>query len=167
MQHSRCRRFCVPPSLNETQAFTIIPADRDVIYVHGSFCAPALKFGMHRFNPNEFYVGHCLYPATTFKSISSEKGGTVTHSGDCDPDSLFSLIDSWKSGFDTAALHLDSAWTATGYRPEPVTFMPSLSVCDDMANECADFILADEADRRVVLVARESLTRLAAVRVCR
>lgn len=153
--------------LNETQAFTIIPADRDVICVHGSFCAPALKFGTHRFNPNEFYVGRCLYPATTFKSISSEKGGTVTHSGDYDPDSLFSLIDSWKSGFDTAALHLDSAWTATGYRPEPVTFTPSLSVCDDMANECADFILADEADRRVVLVARESLTRLAAVMVCR
>jgi hypothetical protein len=139
-------------AINETHAFTIIPDDRDLIYVHGSFYAPGLKFGKRRFKVNAFYVGHCLYPATTFKERSSEKGDTVVGTNDYHHRSLFGLIDSWKDHFDTAALHLDPAWSASGCHPEPLAFTPTLCVCDDMVNECADFILADEVDRRVVLV---------------
>jgi hypothetical protein len=55
-------------ALNETQAFNVIPEDLDVIYVHGRFYAPGLKFG-DRFSDERFFVGHCLYPATTFQAL--------------------------------------------------------------------------------------------------
>ena len=47
-------------TLNDTQSFTIVPEDRDVIYVHGIFYTPVLKFGPDRFDRNMFHTGHCL-----------------------------------------------------------------------------------------------------------
>jgi hypothetical protein len=138
-------------ALNETQAFNVIPEDLDVIYVHGRFYAPGLKFG-DRFSDERFFVGHCLYPATTFQALSSEKGSTVVDVGDgYDPASLFGLIDSWRGGFSTAALGLDASWLST-FNPEAVDFQPTLCICDDTNKESADFILADDVARRVVLV---------------
>ncbi|MFP1155596.1 DEAD/DEAH box helicase [Mycobacterium sherrisii] len=140
-------------AINETQSFTIVPEDRDVIYVHGSFYAPALKFGPDRFNHNAFHVGHCLYPSEQFRDIATEKGDELTPSGGYDPDSLFGVIDGWRNGFDTDALSLDQQWMSTGYVPEAFSFTPSLVICDDKGdNESCDFILADAVSRRVVLV---------------
>jgi hypothetical protein len=42
-------------ALNELQAFNIIPDDLSVIYVHGRFYAPSLKFGKH-FHSSYFAV---------------------------------------------------------------------------------------------------------------
>lgn len=138
-------------ALNETQAFNVIPEDLNVIYVHGRFYAPGLKFG-HRFRDQSFFVGHCLYPSTTFKSIASEKGFKVANGGnDFDPDSLFALIDGWKTGFDTAGLSLSPEWI-NQFAPEAVAFKPTLCICDDTSKESADFIFADTANRRVVLI---------------
>lgn len=137
--------------LNDSQSFNIIPDDKSVIYVHGRFYAPGLKFGS-RFSRSEFFVGHCLYPAQTFKDISSEKGATVsTLTDDYDRASLFGLIDGWKNGFDTMKLGLSVPWV-NRYNPEPVQFTPTLCICDDTNKESADFILADKLNRRVVLV---------------
>jgi len=137
--------------LNDSQSFNIIPEDTSVIYVHGRFYAPGLKFGS-RFSRNEFFVGHCLYPAQTFKQISSEKGASIsTATDDYDSASLFGLIDGWKNGFDTATLGLSAPWVAR-YNPERVVFNPTLCICDDTHKESADFILADTLVRRVVLV---------------
>jgi hypothetical protein len=137
--------------LNESQSFNVIPDDRSVIYVHGRFYAPGLKFGP-RFSQSEFFAGHCLYPSETFKRIKSEKGARVVKSTDqFDPASLFGLIDGWRKGFDTKELKLAPGWTAR-YKPENVSFKPTLCICDDTQKESADFIFADSIDRRVVLV---------------
>lgn len=138
--------------LNETQSFNVIPDDPNVIYVHGGFYAPGLKIG-ERFQRDEFFVGHCLYPGDTFKKIKTEKGIKVLPDDRYDPDSLFGLIDQWaREGFDTEALAL-STWWLQRYRPETVRFAPTLCICDDMQSETADFILVDEdKDRRAVLV---------------
>lgn len=138
-------------ALNDAQSFSIIPDDTRVIYVHGRFYAPGLKYGK-RFSQEGFFVGHCLYPADTCMKIESEKGASVSTDGeDYDTASLFSLIDSWKNGFDTKKLNLSSAWVNL-FNPEQVKFDPDLLVCDDMDKETADFILADRSNRRVVLV---------------
>ncbi|WP_373123053.1 DEAD/DEAH box helicase [Mycobacterium marinum] len=140
-------------TVNDTQSFTIVPDDRDLIYVHGSFYTPALKFGPDRFDPNMFHTGHCLYPSVVLRKVKQEKGSRLTSQGGYDPKSLFGIIDSWKHGFDTGNLRLDSAWRTTGYAPEAFAFTPSLMICDDYGkNESCDFIIADHADRRVVLV---------------
>jgi superfamily II DNA or RNA helicase len=147
------RKRSIVRAFNDTQSFNIIPDDPNVIYVHGSFFAPGLKIG-DRFNPDEFFVGHCLYPSPKFKDISSEKGAFVAPGDQYDPDCLFALIDGWiQVGFDTGALDLDTTWTKR-FHPQPLKFHPSLAICDDMNKETADFILADEdADhRRVVMV---------------
>ncbi len=137
--------------LNKLQSFNVIPDDKQAIYVHGRFYAPGLKFG-DRFSQAGFFAGHCLYPSDLFKAIRSEKGGRVLKTkDDFDPDSLFSLIDSWKSGFDSEKLQLSKGWVAR-YRTERVAFRPTLCICDDTHKESADFILADSAERRVVLV---------------
>lgn len=138
-------------TLNESQSFNIIPDDKRVIYVHGRFYAPGLKFG-DRFSQDEFFAGHCLYPSPIFKNILSEKGARVLKASDqFDPCSLFSLIDSWRGGFDTEKLKLAKSWVGR-YHPERVVFKPTLSICDDTNKESADFILADSKQRRVVLV---------------
>jgi hypothetical protein len=137
-------------AINERQSFNIIPDDLNVIYVHGRFYAPALKFGP-RFSKSEFFAGHCLHPAETFKRISSEKGDHVVAKNGYDPNSLFGLIDGWKSGFDTEALKLSKAWTSK-YRLERIRFTPTHCVCDDIGSETADFIFADIDKRRVILV---------------
>lgn len=137
--------------LNESQSFNVIPDDRTVIYVHGRFYAPGLKFGS-RFSQSEFFAGHCLYPSDIFKRINSEKGGRVLKATDqFDPASLFALIDSWKRGFDTRDLNLAPTWISR-YRPEHFAFKPTLCICDDTQKESADFIFADAVDRRVVLI---------------
>jgi superfamily II DNA or RNA helicase len=143
------RKLPLCRTLNDLQSFSIIPDDISVIYVHGRFYAPGLKFGS-RFTRAGFFVGHCLYPADKFKSISSEKGASVSNDN-YDPASLFSLVDSWKNGFDSRELKLSSSWV-TLFQPERVKFDPSLCICDDMSKESADFIFADASDRRVVLV---------------
>lgn len=145
------RKVPLTRALNERQAFNIIPDDPEVIYVHGAFYAPGLKFG-ERFTPDEFYVGYCLYPAGRLKAIKMEKGAVVLPGDHYDPDSLFGLIDDWAQfGVDTDALGLDASWMRR-YQPEAVKFSPTLCICDDMGHESADFIIADEgADRRVVL----------------
>lgn len=146
--------------LNSQQLFSVIPRDKRFIYVQGRFFAPRLKFGEH-FDEDNFFVGKCLYPAERFKKAQSEKGrhvlgprgGKVTERPGryYDVDSLFGLIDSWGNGFDTRELALHQPWTKK-YQPEDVAFEPSIVICDDMGTEAADFILADEATRRVVLV---------------
>ena len=146
--------------INARKAFSVIPEDKRLIYVSGRFYAPGLKFG-NEFEQNSFYVGKCLYPANCFKEISSEKGSHVlkTRRGQphkkggkyFDPNSLFWFIDDWKNGFDTKKFRISSAWMNT-HKPEHVAFLPSIIVCDDMDNETADFIIADEERRRVVLV---------------
>lgn len=139
-------------AINETQSFTIVPEDRDVIYVHGSFYTPTLKYGPDRFNRNAFHVGHCLYPSQKFRDVSKEKGDHVTADG-YDPDSLFGVIDGWKDGFSTETLALDDEWSTTGYAPELFSFTPSTVICDDYgSNESCDFIMADAVGRRVVLI---------------
>lgn len=147
------RRVPLTRTLNERQAFNIIPDDPEVIYVHGAFYAPGLKFGQ-RFTAEEFFVGYCLYPSTQFEARKMEKGALTVGNGDgYDPDSLFGLIDSWtQAGFNTDSLALDQGWTQR-YQPEAVAFTPTLGICGDMGQETADFILADEGEnRRVVLV---------------
>ena len=146
------RKVPLTRALNERQAFNIIPDDPEVIYVHGAFYAPGLKFG-NRFTAEEFFAGYCLYPAARLKAIKMEKGAVVLPGDRYDPDSLFGLIDGWaQTGVDTDALGLDASWQRR-YQPEAVKFAPTLCICDDMKKETADFILADEgADRRVVLV---------------
>lgn len=145
--------------LTDQQAFNIIPDNRSVIYVHGRFYAPTLKFGSH-FDPASFFVGRCLYPSAVLKGLSEEKGrhvlsatGSRARSGGAnyDPGSIFGLIDSWCGGFDTQALRIDAGWHAR-YKPETFSFNPTLVICDDMGKESADFILADEAQQRVVIV---------------
>jgi hypothetical protein len=138
-------------ALNEAQSFNIIPDDTRLIYVHGKFYAPGLKFGS-RFSAKEFFVGHCLYPSDVFKNLKSEKGGYVVNGGDgYAPDSLFGLIDNWKGGFDSDTLSISSSWVGR-YRPESINFLPDLCICDDTNKETADFILADSITRRVVLI---------------
>lgn len=147
-------------TLNDTQSFTIVPEDRDVIYVHGSFYTPALKFGPDRFDSNMFHTGHCLYPSKNLGRTKMEKGKKLTAEGGYDPKSLFGIIDSWKHGFDTTQLKLESSWITTGYAPEQFAFMPSLMICDDTGkNESCDFIIADGADRRVILVHAKASTK--------
>jgi hypothetical protein len=143
------RKLPLCRTLNDLQSFSIIPDDISVIYVHGRFYAPGLKFGS-RFTKAGFFVGHCLYPADMFKNISSEKGAFVSKD-QYDPASLFGLVDSWKSGFDSKALKLSASWV-TLFQPERVKFDPSLCICDDMSKESADFIFADASNRRVVLI---------------
>ncbi len=105
-------------ALNEAASFSVIPEDKSVIYVHGRFYAPGLKFG-NRFSEEEFFVGHCLYPSATFKDITSEKGCHVIEATDAfDPKSLFSLIDGWKDGLNTATLNI-LPWR---YRPISTRF---------------------------------------------
>jgi len=137
---------------NERQAFNIIPDDPEVIYVHGAFYAPGLKFG-DRFAPEDFFVGYCLYPSARFKAIKMEKGEVVLPGDRYDANSLFGLIDDWaQTGVDTDGLGLDRRWEQR-YQPEAVKFAPTLCICDDMGYETADFIIADESiDRRAVLV---------------
>ena len=53
-------------ALNELQVLNSIPDDLSVIYVHGRFYAPSLKFGKH-FHSSNFAVGHCLYPSRTMR----------------------------------------------------------------------------------------------------
>ena len=143
------RKLPLCRTLNDLQSFSIIPDDISVIYVHGRFYAPGLKFGS-RFSRAGFFVGHCLYPSDKFKNISSEKGAFVSKDN-YDPASLFGLVDGWKNGFDSKALKLSSSWT-TLFQPERVKFDPSLCICDDMSKESADFIFADAFNRRVVLI---------------
>lgn len=146
--------------LNESQSFNVIPDDPNVIYVHGSFYAPGLKIGA-RFRTDEFFVGHCLYPAERFEKIKSEKGIKILSGDRYDPNSLFGVIDGWahaKDGFDTETLGLDASWLKE-YRPEAVQFKPTLCICDDMQSESADFILVDHGkDRRAVLVHAKAAT---------
>lgn len=140
-------------AINQMQAFTVVPEDRDRIYAHGSFYAPSLKFGPDRFNPNGFPIGHLLYPSQQFKSKETEKGDKVIGGNRYQTHSLFGLIDSWKSGFDTAELDLDPHWVRrSGYVPESLSFSPTALIVDDMGCECADFIIADTLGRRVVLI---------------
>ncbi|MHB8816440.1 MAG: hypothetical protein ACYDAE_24685 [Steroidobacteraceae bacterium] len=145
--------------LNDFQRFNIIPEDRRFIYVHGRVYATGLKFG-ERFDRDSFFVGRSLYPSQILRGIGEEKGsrvvktdGTVgvTDGASYDPNSLFSLIDTWGAGFDTQPLKIPAAWTAE-YAPEPLRFTPTLVICDDMKKESADFILADEVGQRFVLV---------------
>jgi hypothetical protein len=118
-------------AINDTQSFTVVPEDRDVIYVPGSFYAPALKFGPNRFNHNTFHVSHYLHPSKLFADIATGKGNHLTASGDYDHYSLFGVIDGWKNGFHTDALRLDPTWSSTGYVPEVFSFTPSVAICDD------------------------------------
>jgi hypothetical protein len=143
------RKLSLCRTLNDLQSFSIIPDDISVIYVHGRFYAPGLKFGS-RFTRAGFFVGHCLYPSDTFKKISSEKGASVSNDN-YDTASLFGLVDGWKNGFDSKKLKLSSSWVNL-FQPEHVQFDPSLCICDDMSKESADFIFADASNRRVVLV---------------
>jgi hypothetical protein len=152
-------RVTLTRAINDRQLFNVIPDDLDVIYVHGRFYAPGLKFGS-RFDAASFFVGQCLYPSPTFKERDSEKGRCVVlangtkavHDGDdYDPDSVFGLIDSWQSGFSATRMKVPSTW-GVEFSPERIKFNPTLVICDDMGNESADFILADEQARRVVLV---------------
>lgn len=145
-------------ALNELQAFNLIPDDLGVIYVHGRFYAPGLKFG-DRFDPSNFFVGQCLYPSPILKRLAVEKGRHVLRIGGAearddgeqyDADSVFALIDSWSTTFDSKSLRIPSDWTRE-YGLERLEFTPSLVICDDMNRESADFILADEKHRRVVI----------------
>jgi hypothetical protein len=153
-------RVTLSRKLNELQAFNIIPDDLSVIYVHGRFYAPGLKFG-DRFDRDSFFVGQSLYPSPVLKALTEEKGrhvlranGTRTTSDEgvkYDAESVFGLIDSWCSGFDTGDLDIPDAWM-NEYAPEAFEFKPTLVICDDMSKESADFILADEKRRRVAIV---------------
>jgi hypothetical protein len=84
-------------TLNDAQSFTIVPEDRDTIYVHGSFYTPALKFGPDRFDPNMFHTGHCLYPSKKSGDTKKEKGKAITSDGGDGPKSLFGIIDSGRT----------------------------------------------------------------------
>jgi superfamily II DNA or RNA helicase len=146
-------------SLNDLQAFNIVPDELGLIYVHGRFYAPSLKFGKH-FHRDNFAVGHCLYPSKRLRQISSEKGQCVVlkngsrgnaNGQEYDPDSLFGLIDAWREGFDVSDLELDPKWFKE-YAPEMLAFEPTLVICDDMDDESADFFLVDEVERRFVMV---------------
>lgn len=153
-------RLPLTRKLNELQAFNIIPDDLSVIYVHGRFYAPSLKFGKH-FDRDGFVVGQSLYPSPVLQALSEEKGrhvlranGAQTTTGEgvrYDAGSLFGLIDSWSPGFDTKGLSIPGTWSRD-YAPEAFTFTPTLVICDDMGKESADFILADEKHRRVAIV---------------
>ncbi len=153
------RRIPLSRALNERQTFSVIPEDLEFIYVHGRFYAPGLKFGA-RFRQENFFVGQCLYPSAKLKALNSEKGRCVLGANGresrsdgekYDDKSLFGLIDGWCSGFDSHALALSKKWL-TAYKPEQLVFEPTLVICDDMDAETADFILADEEHRRVVVV---------------
>lgn len=146
------RTYSLSRTINDTQAFTVVPENREVIYVHGGLYAPGLKFGPDRFEPNMFPVGHCLYPSTQFKKKEKEKGVAADSSNNYDPDTLFGMIENWKGGFDTTTIGIARSWRNEGYDPEPVKFTPTLCICDDMVDESADFILGDTVSRRVALI---------------
>ena len=123
--------------LNYTQSFRVIPKSSGSFYTLGEFFEPAIRFGP-QFSARQTGLFSIIETHGLLENVSSEKGIDYAFDGSgWDPDSLFGIIDD----------------CAAGTTMQQRIGTPDIVVCDDMATESADFILADcGADKRVVFL---------------
>ena len=122
--------------LNREQAFRIIPATSNTIYVNGNFYKPFDNYGQ-QLNPDELDFFYSLEAIEELSNIGQEKGSGPFEENEAWPaNTLFNFIDTL--GRNTKA--------------EDLFGDPDIVVCDDMNNEIADFIIADTTKQRVVFI---------------
>ncbi|MBT7618611.1 MAG: DEAD/DEAH box helicase family protein, partial [Calditrichaeota bacterium] len=122
--------------LNREQAFRIIPATSNTIYVNGNFYKPFDNYGQ-QLNPDELDFFYSLEAIEELSNIGQEKSSGPFEENEAWPaNTLFNFIDTL--GRNTKA--------------EDLFGDPDIVVCDDMNNEIADFIIADTTKQRVVFI---------------
>ena len=122
--------------LNHNQAFRVIPASTGSFYTMGEFYSPIIKFGS-KYDDDQIGLLKVLHPAPCLDAIGSEKGAACAPGCSAwDAQSLFSIVDLLGDGHALEAEFGD----------------PDLVVCDDLGTEAADFILAYQADKRVLFI---------------
>jgi superfamily II DNA or RNA helicase len=118
--------------INQEQAFRIIPSKRGVVYSHSHFYAPDV-------NEAVFSI---LEPCDALDNIVSEKGDTrLADPSQWSRSTLFGLVYSWFEGADTGGNEF----------AEDIKSCATV-ICDDRADETADFYGIDDMARRVLVV---------------
>lgn len=136
--------------LNTEQAFRVVPREQGVVYAHGEFYAPRVRFG-----PDDAASQRTLFrairPFRSLDQITSEKGtgGTLARNTGWEAESLFGLIDAL-GGKESLP---DGSTVDTGL--EQLFEDTTLLVCDDMGTEMADFVMLQEdakGRRRIIFI---------------
>lgn len=122
--------------INRGQSFRIVPVTSNVIYSHGRFYAPKLRLvGSQK--RNKLDLLQILEGIDALAEVHQEKFPALGDETGWDRGAVFQLIDSLGQGTEMHKL-------MRGF---------DLLVCDDAGdNEVADFIAADSATRRAVLI---------------
>jgi hypothetical protein len=136
--------------LNHEQSFRVIPATPGIVYAHGSFYSPRIRFGPGAEN-SQLPLLRCARAFCCFDQVTSEKGasGTLPRQAGWEPKSVFGLID-FAARDQT---HADLPDLDVGFKGFFAN--TTLLVCDDMGTEIADFVmLQDEPQgrRRVIFI---------------
>jgi hypothetical protein len=122
--------------LNRTQSFRVVPVTPGVIYAHSQFYAPRLPIGARAVG-RRLELLQILQPLQSLLPISSEKGESQESGNGWVKGSIFHLIDTFGARTD---------WSSYFNNID-------LLVCDDAgANEIADFVAADTANRKVLFI---------------
>jgi hypothetical protein len=122
--------------LNRTQSFRVLPKSSGYFFTQGQFFRPSFRFGPD-YDDDQFGLFSMLHAVQRLGAIGDEKGKGKPHpKGKWPIDTVFGLIDS------------------LGRKTELEPFMgkPKYLICDDMQTEAADFILADEVNKKVAFI---------------
>lgn len=136
--------------LNQEQSFRVIPAGSGIVYAHGSFYSPRIRFGPDAENSQRPLL-RCARAFSCFDQVKSEKGtsGTLPRQAGWEPNSVFGLIDfAARNQTHEDLPDLDDRFKGLFQNT-------TLLVCDDMGTEIADFVMLQEEPqgrRRVILI---------------